>query len=160
MQKVILSPSALFQVPQWNSYKHWGKTFATMGWMQFWLINYCSDFSSVFAPTKISRARFYFNCLMAIINRCANLGVVGIVTSRFSFSHFADAASTHNFPMLSLPGQRGTTTDLASKLPSRRLRCHWGRSSSPRREGITNCLVHCRTYSYVGNRLQEPHNVR
>jgi len=43
---------------------------------------------------------------------------VGIVTSLSSSSHFVAAAATHNYPMMSLPGRRGTMTNLASRLPT------------------------------------------
>ncbi len=57
--------------------------------------------------------------------------VVGIVPSRSSSSYFPAKATTHLSPMMSLPGQCSITTDLAKRLPSRRLRCRRGCSSSP-----------------------------
>jgi len=35
--KVIVSPSALLLVPQWNRYKDWGKIVAMMGWFKFFV---------------------------------------------------------------------------------------------------------------------------
>jgi hypothetical protein len=35
--KLVLSPSALFGMVQWNSYKDWGKTISTMGMIKFGL---------------------------------------------------------------------------------------------------------------------------
>ncbi len=57
--------------------------------------------------------------------------VVGIISSRSSFSYFAATATTHLSPMMSLPGRRSITTDSTKRLPSRRLRCRRGCSSSP-----------------------------
>jgi len=55
-----------------------------------------------------------------IINRCANVRVVGIITSCSSFSHFVAAAPTNHSSKMSLSGRHGTTTDSAWRLPSRR----------------------------------------
>ncbi len=57
--------------------------------------------------------------------------VVGIVSSRSSSSYFAATSTTHPSPTMSLPGRRSITTDLAKRLPNRRLRCRRGCSSSP-----------------------------
>ncbi len=57
--------------------------------------------------------------------------VVGIVSSHSSSSYFAATATTHLSPMMSLPGRRSITTDSAKRLPSRRLQCRRGCSSSP-----------------------------
>jgi hypothetical protein len=57
--------------------------------------------------------------------------VIGIVSSRSSSSYFAATATTYLSPTMSLPGQRSITTNSAKRLPSRRLRCRRGCSSSP-----------------------------
>jgi hypothetical protein len=57
--------------------------------------------------------------------------VVGIVSSCSSSSYFAATATTHLSPTMSLPGQHSITADSAKNLPSRRLRCRRGCSSSP-----------------------------
>ncbi len=57
--------------------------------------------------------------------------VVGIVSSQSFSSYFVATATTHLSPMMSLPGRRSITTDLAKRLPSQWLRCRRGCSSSP-----------------------------
>ncbi len=57
--------------------------------------------------------------------------VVGIVSSRTSSSYFAATATMHLSPMMSHPGRGSITTDSAKRLPSRRLQCWRGCSSSP-----------------------------
>jgi hypothetical protein len=84
-----------------------------------------------------------------LIDRCTNSPIGGILTSCSSSSCFAAAAATYHSPVMSLPGPRGTTTDSAWRLPSRRLRCRRGRSSS-----VPHCLGHYPTYSYVGHTLK------
>ncbi len=49
--------------------------------------------------------------------------------------------------------------NLALRLLSRRLQFQQGCSLSPCQVGITDCLVHYPTYSYVGHNSQQPHNV-
>jgi hypothetical protein len=56
--------------------------------------------------------------------------VVGIVSSCSSSSYFAATATTHLSPTMPLPGRRSMTTDSAKRLPSRRLQCRRGCSSS------------------------------
>jgi hypothetical protein len=57
--------------------------------------------------------------------------VVGIVSSCSSSSYFAATATTHLSPTMSLPGRCSITTNSAKRLPSRRLQCRRGCSSSP-----------------------------
>jgi hypothetical protein len=35
----VLPPQGLFRILPWNRLDDWGKTIATMGWMQFWSYN-------------------------------------------------------------------------------------------------------------------------
>ncbi len=39
MPKVVLPPSQLFQIQEWNRYNDWWKTIPSIGWMQFWSVN-------------------------------------------------------------------------------------------------------------------------
>ncbi len=57
--------------------------------------------------------------------------VVGIVSSRSSSFYFAATATTHLSPTMPPPGQCSITTDLVKRLPSQRLQCRRGCSSSP-----------------------------
>jgi hypothetical protein len=59
--KLVLFPTALFWMPQWNRYKNWWKTVAMMGWMQFWhIISYwwSCDFPSIDTFSTIRTCRF------------------------------------------------------------------------------------------------------
>jgi hypothetical protein len=49
----VLPPQGLFRIQGWNRYKDWGKTIATMGWMQFWSFKIFHQFFVHFwLPTK------------------------------------------------------------------------------------------------------------
>jgi hypothetical protein len=73
-----------------------------------------------------------------MINRGTNSPVVEIVTSCSYSSYFAATATTHCALRMSLPRQRSTTTNSAWRLPSRRLQCGRGCTSSRPWEGIAD----------------------
>jgi hypothetical protein len=52
-----------------------------------------------------------------MIDRCVKSHRVGKMLSWSYSSYFAAAAVTHHSPMMLLPGQHGTTTNLAWRLP-------------------------------------------
>jgi hypothetical protein len=56
-----------------------------------------------------------------MINQYANSPVVGIVSSCSSSSYFATAATTHHSPMMFLPEQCNTMTNLVWSLPRQQL---------------------------------------
>ena len=97
----------------------------------------------------------------AMIVPRANLPAVGIITSRSSSSYLAATVTTRHSPMMSLPGQCGTTPiwhggcqDNGSNVSRNALPELFSKASA-----IVWCLVHYIMYSYVGLSTQQPPKV-